>query len=169
MREQINKVKSFGRFLNESSLPKSVRFYGYHCSDNADMVTKNNEGLHIGNDDYYQWHESILEKIKSTYPKANEYLSGYYDNDIGYGEPFTIEVGNFINKLGIKGVFISTDKPNNRWGKYCYEVYFGSKLEFEPIQDHNALDVGDENSYLFIYQNNDVYYKKRTSEKGYHR
>ena len=162
MREQMDKFKNCSKFLNETSPPKSGGlFYGYHCSPNFDMEDNNNDGLSMGDDDYSQWHESILEMLANKgYTKAEEYLSVYDKNDIGYGEPFTIEVGNFIDRIGIKGVFISTDNPNDKWGEYCYEVYFVSKLEFEPIQDHNALDDGDENSYLFIYQKNDVYYKK---------
>ncbi len=168
MREQMDKFKNFEQFLNENASPKfGGLFYGYHCSDNSDMEDNNNDGLPIGDDDYFQWHESILERLANEgSKKADEYLSVYDENDIGYGQPFTIEVGNFINGMGIKGVFISEDEPNYRWGEYCYEVYFVSKEEFEPIQDHNALEDGDENSYLYIYQNNDVYYKKKRIDEN---
>tara|TARA_Y100000389_G_scaffold196279_2_gene228969 strand:- start:392 stop:886 length:495 start_codon:yes stop_codon:yes gene_type:complete len=159
MREQIDKFKNFEQFLNETASPKfGGLFYGYHCSHNSDMEDNNNDGLPIGDDDYFQWHESILERLANEgSKKAYEYFLMYDEDD----EELRIEVGDFINGMGIRGVFISTDKPNDRWGEYCYEVYFVSKVEFEPIQDHNALDDGDENSYLYIYQNNDVYYKKK--------
>ena len=159
-------------FLNENDESKFYNiFIGYHCSDNPNLETERSS-LNLGEDDYWEWHEEALKQMKEKYPLSQKYLNkiGHFDvnkrkyvgEEIGFDTKLTNDINNFLNKLKIKGIFVNDNKPNSRWGKYCYEVYF-DKIEFDPIQDFKMLDEGDENSFLYIYQKETPKFRKINS------
>jgi len=157
MREQIDRVNNWKQFLRENTL-SDFKYIGYHCSNNPNL-DKNLECVNLGKNDYYEWHGEILESIKEKYPEAEEYIKLNNDGDTGFRGDDTTKISNFLNKIGICGVFIDEEKPNKRWGKYCYKVYF-KNVEFERIHDFIMAEEGEEWCFLYLYQNSKPIFKK---------
>lgn len=144
---------------------------GYHSSDNPNLEMENNYPC-MGVNDYYEWHEEILRKIiekyeyssslndVEIYQKANEYLQGIENGeDVGFQGDYTTEISRFLEDIGIYGIFVNEDRPDRRWGKYSYEVYFKS-IEFDKIFDFILGDEGEDGNYLYIFQNEKPVLKK---------
>jgi len=112
MREQIDRVNNWKQFLRENTL-SDFKYIGYHCSNNPNL-DKNLECVNLGKNDYYEWHGEILESIKEKYPEAEEYIKLNNDGDTGFRGDDTTKISNFLNKIGICGVFIDEEKPNKR-------------------------------------------------------
>lgn len=159
MREQIDKIKNWKQSLNENTL-HDIKYIGYHCSNNPNL-DKNVECVNLGENDYYEWHEKILESIKIKYQEAEDYIKLSDGGDIGFHGDDTTKISNFLNKIGVCGVFVDEDKPNKRWGKYCYKVYL-KNVEFERIHDFIMAEEGDEFCFLYLYQNSKPIFKKIT-------
>lgn len=149
-------------FLNENALPdyRNLRYIGYHCSNNANLESDINYPS-LGFNDYYEFQEKILESISEKYPEANELLDEINnggDTDI-QGE-LTTKISEFLKRNGICGVFIDEEKPNKRWGKYCYQVFF-ENIEFERVHDFIMADEnGEEWCFLYPYKNSKPIFKK---------
>ena len=129
----------------------NYQFIGYHCSDNPNLEEERNS-LNLGEDDYWEWHETVLRTISKKFTNAKKYLGRIEGGEsTGFDEELTSDINEFLNKLQIKGIFVNEVEPNIRWGNYCYKVYF-DKIEFGRIQDFKMLDEGDEYSFLYPYQ-----------------
>ena len=159
IRKMIDKVKKFKQFVNENI--DDFKYIGYHCSNNPNL-DKNTECVNLGKNDYYEWHGEILKSIKKKYPEAKKYIELNNNGDTGFRGDDTTKVSNFISKIGICGVFVDEEKPNKRWGKYCYKVYF-ENVEFKRIHDFIMAEEGEEWCFLYLYENSKPIFKKINS------
>jgi RimJ/RimL family protein N-acetyltransferase len=159
IRKMIDKVKKFKQFVNENI--DDFKYIGYHSSNNP-KLDKNIECVNLGKNDYYEWHGEILESIKEKYPEAEEYIKLNNNGDTGFRGDDTTKISKFISKIGICGVFVNEEKPDKRWGKYCYKVYF-KKVEFERIHDFIMAEEGEEWCFLYLYKNSKPIFKKINS------
>jgi len=137
------------------------KYIGYHCSNNPNL-DKSTACVNLGQNDNYEWHGEILESIKKKYPEAKKYIELNKNGDTGFRGDDTTKVSNFISKIGICGVFIDEEKPNKRWGKYCYKVYF-ENVEFKRIHDFIMADEGEKRCFLYLYKNSKPIFKKINS------
>ena len=156
MREQINKVKNFGQFLNENvDLENKLKnhlidgkyLYHYTPTDNIDTIKL--EGLiprKYPNSNYPNGSNSIFLTTSSSLYKANlpetlmDLMNDYYENEDDYEEKPIVRLTIDVSKLDTNKFIWDDDYILNKYG------YNKAESNIDKIIE--SLDIWGSIAYL---------------------